>query len=327
MRTVIDESVNHAKTYYETYLHEPSPAGDFKIAVDEITSFKKLDFFTVLKAMEEVGAGGELLVVTHSGPDGFLMALKPGGKAALRFDVMDKIDAIAEAIRQREAIQAGDSKAWRDWFLRHEPGVDLAADYATDPGWKDYVEREYGAWHRRQGDMVLKLPKGSQDLSEMLALLQKVRKAALKRVEFRACRTGKDADAVKRLAEFLGAKTVVCPKDVPTFYGVINDPTVIADEKKYSQAVKKMGGRSFPGISLTILTLVHGMRLIARSNDDLKEFVKKYIRADFSGKIPPFVIGGVEANGAVAGKLQIYPLDKEYKSLMIQYSAKAAGTP
>ena len=83
MRTIIDKSVPSALTYYSTYLAEPSPAGDITFKKDEITTVDHLDLKKVLTEMKAVGSGGEIFVVTHSSPSGFLMKLWPEAGSSL----------------------------------------------------------------------------------------------------------------------------------------------------------------------------------------------------------------------------------------------------
>src|SRR5262245_58654748 len=117
MRAIIDNSVPGAVTYYTTYLAEPSPAGDITLSADSITVVEHLDFKKLLTEMKDVGSGGEILVVTHSSPTGFVMKPWPEAGSSLLFSGMDKILEIAEGIRRREAIRSLPEKqvptAWR----------------------------------------------------------------------------------------------------------------------------------------------------------------------------------------------------------------------
>lgn len=331
IQAVIDGSVPNASKYYATYLREPSPAGVITLAAQSIATVKDLDFERILTEMKTIGADGEVMIVTHSGPKGFLMPLKTGGKVALMFSVIDKLPEIAEGIRRREAIRSMSSSqlaaAWKKWFADFESGIKLGAGFENNEGWQKQVETWYDDWYERQGKQILKLPNPRQDLKNLLDLLADVRKLNFKRVEFRACRIGTDKSAMKKIAEFLGAKKVVGPKEVRTFYGVIAGVSLIADAKKFSAAKKKLGGRTFPGISLAMQILQNTFRVIATDAGQLKAFITTYISSNFSGSTTPFVIGGLEPSGkaVLPAKAHVFPLETEYMSLLEEYDAGAVA--
>lgn len=331
MRALIDESVFHAKKYYETYLSEPSPAGDFSLSPGGIASEGHLDLMRVLEEMKDVGAGGELLVVTHSSPTGFLMPLKAGGKVSWLFDVMDKILKIAEGIRRREAIRllpANDApEAWRKWFTDFEPGIRLEPGFETNPDWRTYVETMFDRWFVRQGRDILKLPNPRSDLTDLLDLLKGVRALGFKRLEFRACQVGADTKQIEKIAGFLKVKTVVAPTKVETFYGTIPQANIefIADDRKLSAALKKIEklGRTFPKISMGLQVFPRGFKVIAKNDDALTDFVKTFIRPKYSGSVSPFIVGGLNSVGTRVTKY-IFPLESDYKPLLVRFEAPAA---
>jgi hypothetical protein len=327
MRAIIDKSVPFAKTYYSTYLAEPSPAGDITLSPDSMTAVDHMSLEKLLTEMKDVGPGGEILVVTHSAPDGFLMALTPGAKSSLLFSVMDKILAIAEGIRRREAIrslpapQAAD--AWRKWYEDLEPGV--KPDFTQDGAWQPFVEKKYDEWFERQGSVILKLPHGGKSLTNLLDLLDDVRKLGFKRIEFRACQIGADPDAMKTIARFLQVQTVVGPKNVQTFYGsyALSQITFIPSLPRLAAALKQTGGRKLAD-SLGILMLPRAFRILAQDQAALKAFVKKYISSKYIGGIAPLVVGGVNSVGAKT-TMWIFPLEADYKTLIDRFDASAAA--
>lgn len=329
MRALIDESVFHAKKYYETYLSEPSPAGDISLSSTGIASEPHLDLIRVLQEMKDVGAGGELLVVTHSNPKGFLMPLKANGKVSWLFEVMDKILKIEEGIRRHDAIRSMPPKqapdAWKKWFADFEPGIRLDSGFETNPDWHDFVEKQFDAWFERQGKDILRLPSPQADLKELLGLLKDVRSLGFKRLEFRACQIGADKKAMEKIASFLNVKTVVGPVNVQTFYGTIphSDIGFIPDDAKRSVALKRIGGRTFPKIPVGLLVLPRAFRVIAKNDEALRAFVQGYIRAKYSGSVSPFVVGGVNSVGGSVTKY-VFPLESDYKSLFVKFDAAAA---
>jgi hypothetical protein len=321
VRALIDKSVPSALTYYSTYLAEPSPAGDITLKKDEMTTVDHLDLKQVLTEMKGVGSGGELLVITHSSPTGFLMKVWPGAGSSLLFSLMDKILETAEGVRRREAIKSLPSnqvsEAWRRWFI--DPGIKLDSDYATNPDWQSFVERQYGRWYEERGRVVLKLRNGGSDLTDLLDLLDAVRKLGLSRLEFRACQIGADHDQMKKVADFFQVKTVVGPKNVQTFYGSLAFSHIkfIPDAKKRATALKTLGGRTLTA-SLGILMLPHGVMVVAEDRDAIKAFVTQYINAGFSDPAATsLVLGGVNSVGS--GPVAFtFPLEADYKKLLDQ---------
>jgi hypothetical protein len=327
MRAIIDKSVPSALTYYSAYLAEPSPAGDIALKKEDIITFDHLDMKKLLTEMKAVGSGGEILVVTHSSPTGFLMKLWPDAGSSLLFSVMDKILETAEGVRRREAIRLLSDRqapeAWRKWFIDFDPGIKLEEDFATNPDWPRFVERQYERWFEERGRVVHKLRNGGRDLKELLDLLNSVRKLGFNRIEFRACQIGADEDQnqMKKVAEFLQVKTVVGPKNVQTFYGGIAFIHIkfIADAKMRATTLKMLGGRLF-GDSLGILMLPHGVQVIAENRNAIWSFIKKYIKKDYSNSnATSLVLGGLNSVGA--GPVSFtFPLEGDYKKQLAMYT-------
>jgi len=330
VRAIIDKSVPSALTYYSTYLMEPSPAGDMTFKKDEIVAYDHLDLKKLLTEMKAVGSGGEIFVATHSSPTGFLMKLWPEAGSSLLFAGMDKILETAEGVRRREAIKsltgAGVPEAWRKWFKDFYPGIKLDADFATNPDWQSFVERQYDRWFEDRGGVVLKLRNAGRDLKELLDLLDSVRKLRFKRIEFRACQIGADPDQMKKVAEFLQVKTVVGPHNVETFYGSIAFAHVklVPDAKKRAMALRTLGGRKLND-SIGILMLPHGVQIVAEDRNAIQAFVKTYISATFSDpRATSLVLGGVNSVGS--GPVSFtFPLEADYKKLLVQFDAPTPG--
>jgi hypothetical protein len=323
MRCLIDTKVLHAQTFYQTYLWEPSPAGDITIGPKDILASDSLDLETVLNEMKALGPKGELLVVAHSNQDGLMMDLIDGGKASAGFGVMTKILEISAGIRERKAIarlpSAQRPKAWLEWFKKFAKGYKLDAGFETgNPGWETTVEGWFDRWHAEQGRVVLKLPGGENDLDRFIQLVDDVRAAGFGRLEFRACDIGTKPDSLKGAAAFFNAKTVVAPTGVFTFFGSVSAIDIL-DEKKLAAKVKASpSARTFSGTKLALIVSPHGFRAFAPSEDDAKSFIKGYIRAGYKGPVRPFVTGGLQPVGktVVPGKKYVFPLEKEYKSLL-----------
>lgn len=330
MRALIDRSVFHAEKYYSTYLSEPSPAGDLSLSVTGIAAEDHLSLVRVLKEMKDVGASGELLVVTHAAPDGFKMLLKAGGKVSWLYSVMDKIQTIEEGIRRHDAISALPEKdvgeAWRKWFADFDPGINLTSDFQTNPDWSKYVAKTYDEWFVRQGRVILGLPGAPADLTDLLDLLKQVRALSFKRLEFRACQIGADAKQLDKIAKFLNVKIIVGPTAVETFYGAIplSGILLIKDNAKLAARLTKMNGRTFPKISVGIFVAPHGFTVTAKDEDALRAFVQGYIKAKYYGSVSPFIVGGVNSTGKNT-TVYTFPLESGYNSLLVKFDASAAA--
>lgn len=332
MRAIIDKSVPSALTYYSTYLAEPSPAGDMAFKADDLATVDHLDMKKLLTEMKAAGAGGEIFVATHSSPTGFLMKVWPDAGSSLLFSVMDKILETAEGVRRREAIKSlpatRASEAWRKWFIDFDPGIKLEPDFATNPDWEKFVERQFDRWFEERGRAVLKLRNGGRDLRELLDLLDSVRKLGFKRIEFRACQIGADQDQMKKVAGFFQVETVVGPKNVQTFYGSIAFSHIkfVPDAARRATALKTLGGRKLDD-SIGILMLPHGVQIVAEDRTAIQAFIKKYISAAFSDpRATAVVLGGVNSVGS--GPVSFtFPLEGDYKKQLVEFDASAPGSP
>jgi hypothetical protein len=338
MRCIVDKSVHNAEPYYRTYGREPSPAGDITISPTDLTAVSDLDLKTVLTEMKALGAKGEMLVVTHSNPHGLKMPLVKGGAAAAaEMKVMDILLKISEGIARREAIRSMSAdkkpKAWQAWFKDFDPGVKIEDGFETSPDWEASIEKLYQDWYERQGKQILKLPSPKQDLADLIALVDAVRKTGFARLEFRACRIGTDKDALKTVGEFFNAKKVVAPKEVRTFFGNISSVSIISDSE-FAKKAKTADARKFPNVKILFTITETNFQAFATSDAEVQTFIKTFISSGYTGAIKPFVMGGLEPVGKaiIPGKKHVFPLESEYLSLLGSYdapqsAAASGGTP
>ena len=252
--------------------------------------------------------------------------VKGGNAAAAELTVMDVLIKISDGIARREAIRAMSAdkkpKAWQSWFKDFDPGVKIESGFETNPGWETEIEKLYQNWYERQGKQILKLPSPTQDLADLIALVDAVRKAGFARLEFRACRIGTDKDSLKKVAEFFNAKKVVAPKEVRTFFGNISAVTIINDAQ-FAQKVKAANARTFPGVKILFLITETTFQAFATSDAEVQTFIKTFVSSGYTGAIKPFVMGGLEPVGKaiIPGKKHVFPLETEYLSLLGSYDA------
>jgi hypothetical protein len=338
MRCLVDKSVVNAESYYRTYAREPSPAGDITISPTDLTAVSDLDLKKVLTEMKALGAKGEMLVVTHSNPHGLKMPLVSGGNAAAtELKVMEILLKISSGIARREAIRSMPAdkkpKAWQAWFKDFDPGVKIEDGFETNQGWEAEIEKLYQNWYERQGTQILKLPKPAQDLADLIALVDAVRKTGFARLEFRACRIGTDKDALKTVGEFFNAQKVIAPKEVRTFFGHIAAVSIISDAE-FAKKAKSGTARVFPNCKVLFFTTETTFQAFATSENEVRAFIKSFVSSGYTGAIKPFVMGGLEPVGKaiIPGKKHVFPLESEYLSLLGSYaapqaSAAAGGAP
>jgi hypothetical protein len=209
------------------------------------------------------------------------------------------------------------------------PGaLHLEKGFETIAGWEDFAEKKFSEWQIRQASQILKLPDPQQDLPALINLLNEVRKLNFERLEFRACRIGINPDELKSAAQFFGAQTLVGPKEVRTFYGVIGQIEIIPDPIKFTAARKRMGGRSFAGIGIAMQIGQHSFRVVPTDKNQAQTFIQNFISFAFSGSVNPFVIGGLEPAGkaVIAGKAHVFPLESDYRNLLSMFPAPS-GSP
>jgi hypothetical protein len=308
----------------------------------------------VLEQMKDIGSRGELMIVTHSNPKGLKMPLMKGAGVSAGMNELTKIIQIQQGVRDRKNIDNLPAKrqfsAWRTWFQTFDPGVNLATDAETNPEWTKFVHQKFDEWFQRQGRTVLKLPNPKSDLERFLTLLDAVQKLNFQRLEFRACRLGTDPDSLKMIAALVNGVnnaniSIVAPKEVRTFYGVIGHATIVADVTEFRRQSQAPGAPRSGGLrhrkrviptrvfadKITFFINPTTFTVIAVDESAVKDFISKNISGTFSGAVKPFVIGGLEPSSpatSVPGKPQIFPLETEYKSLLHYLKASApAPTP
>jgi hypothetical protein len=264
--------------------------------------------------------------------------VKGGNSAAAEMKVMEMILQISLGIARREAIPTlapkEKPKAWQNWFKDFDPGVKLDDGFDSTPGWETTVAGFYDAWFDRHGGRILKLPKPKEDLTDLIKLVDEVRKTGVARLEFRACRIGTDKDALKTVAEFFKAKKVVAPKEVRTFFGSLPGGVSLVSDSEFAQKAKSANARKFTNAKVLLVVGENTFQAFATSEAEVRTFIKSFISAGYSGGVKPFVIGGLEPAGKaiITGKKHVFPLEKDYLSLLgfhdaSQSAAAGNGNP
>jgi hypothetical protein len=164
----------------------------------------------------------------------------------------------------------------------------------------------------------LGIAKGKQDLTDLIKLVDEVRKNGFARLEFRACRIGTNKDSLKTISDCLKVNKVVGPKEVRTAYGNISAITILK-ASELAARMKKTTARTFSGIDMLMIITESTFQAFATDEDQGKAFIKSFISSGHTGGVKPFIIGALEPAGVnvmVPGKWQVYPLETEYKKLL-----------
>lgn len=342
-------------------MREPSPAGDIIIgpSADELTKADGLNLDSLMDQLKRLPAGGEVLVVTHSNPRGFKMKLAQGATVSAGITEMQTIMTTREGVRRRAAIgqmsPVLQANAWRQWFKDFDPGVILGAQFAIADAEK-FADQWFLQTARNLG-----LPSPTVTLQHLLDQRDAVIGLGLKRIEFRACRLGNDANALKAVAAFFGTKQVLAPKEVRTFYGVISHVDLVPDYRVFLRSIASIGDpvagglharkRGVPGrvfddivngvvirfeaapflgeVSINLVPAVgleigeSNFRVIAIYDRHSRHFIDLNICPNYNGPLRPFIIGGFETTLTTASidKRFVFPLETEYKTLIASASA------
>jgi hypothetical protein len=340
MRAIVDSTVLNASTYYNKYKSEASPAGDY--AIDPINTTTNISLEQVLAEAKLAGAGGELLVVSHSDPKGLKMKLVTGGSVSAMTGSLQTIMKVMDGIKQREAIGKLSSEkqedAWIAWFASFDPGIKIERGFETAD-----AEKLADQWLARQAANLG--TNGTANLLKLLKLIGEVRALKLKRVEFRACRIGTDATALAVIQQIFGATKVVAPKEVRTFYGVISkvdqltlDNFLALSKRPHSRVFSDMplaygfAGLTAYGYAPTMIFDITEHSFTVKTWDAKiwpSAFIKHNVLSTFVGATAPFIVGGLEPAGQakIAGKPQVFPLEREYKSLLAVLDTTPAVVP
>jgi hypothetical protein len=212
VRLIIDgEGLPHAKGYYATFPHEPSPAGEMALKASATVVVSPLTALGLLDELVKAGAGGTALVVCHAEPQGLRVRLDAKG-TFLSQPAVEVIEQSERGLARATAIRAMPEKTpkekqdkkneWQALSERIEMGLHGEFSLAE-------ASQQFDKWFASQAG---RLRISTRTLRQLFTKSNAVRALNLDRLEFRACDLGTDKAAMTVLKRFFGCKTLVAPR-------------------------------------------------------------------------------------------------------------------
>jgi len=211
-----------AADYYKQFPWEPSPSGDLDLKDANIVKIAKMSFDELLAEMGTGASGGTVLIVCHAHDDGtgLLMPLAADAGMSAQDDAFQRLLEVSAANRKAKAIRAMPSQTDTEKKAKSEKWTGLALelnvgfppDGATLPQLEQFFEKGLAQVARE-----LHLRGGAASLKRMLGHIEAVQSLGLERVEFRACKIGKDTATLGHLKTLFGCRTLLAPV-ARTFY-------------------------------------------------------------------------------------------------------------
>lgn len=218
-----------AADYYKQFPLEPSPAGDLDLTNAKIVKVDPMTFDQLLVELAKSPAGGTVLIVCHAHDEsgsvllssGLFMLLAPGSGVFAIDDAFQLLKEAGDATRRAKTIRDMPQKTAEEKKAKSDAWIGLATDFrlgfppnnATLPQLDQFFEQGLDTVARKE----LQLPGGAKSLKSMLEHVEKVQALKLDRVEFRACKIGKDTTTLGHLKDLFGCSKLLAPA-ARTFY-------------------------------------------------------------------------------------------------------------
>src|SRR5215813_14162624 len=218
-----------AVNYYKQFPWEPSPAGDLDLQDAKFVQIDKITFDQLLVELGNAPVGGTALIVCHAHDEsgsvlqssGLLMPLAADAQVSAQDDAFQRLLEASAANREAESIRKLPSKTDNEKKAKSDRWIALAnkfnlgfpPDGATLSQLENFFENGLQSLARNE----LRLGGGATSLKRMLGHIDKVQSLHLERVEFRACKIGKDTDTLGHLKALFGCSKLLAPT-ARTFY-------------------------------------------------------------------------------------------------------------
>ncbi|MGA7930837.1 MAG: hypothetical protein WCA20_33200 [Candidatus Sulfotelmatobacter sp.] len=217
-----------AADHYKQFPWEPSPAGDLDLQHAKIVKVDPMTFDKLLVELAKSPPGGTVLIVCHAHDEynskskvsGLLMPLADGAGMSAQDTAFERLREVGAANRRAQTIRAMPSKTDQEKQAKSDAWIGLATDFGPGPPPDDATLPQLEHFFERGLDTVahqLKLTGGAQGLKSMLEHIEKVQSLNLERVEFRACKIGKDTTTLGHLKDLFGCRKLLAPT-ARTFY-------------------------------------------------------------------------------------------------------------
>jgi hypothetical protein len=224
-----EHGLEEAAEYYKQFPWEPSPAGDLDLRDATIVKIEKITFDKLLVELANAPAGGTVLIVCHAHDEsgsmlqssGLLMPLAADARMSAQDDAFEHLLEANAVYPKYKAILALPSKTDEEkktktdqWIaLANEFNLGFPPDGATLPQLQRFFENGLQSVALKE----LKLNGGVTSLKLMLDHIEKVQSLNLERVEFRACKIGRDTTTLTHLKTLFGCRKLLAPT-ARTFY-------------------------------------------------------------------------------------------------------------
>lgn len=226
---VIIQSGKHglgiAADYYKTVPWEPSPAGDIDLKDATFKKIEDITFADVLEEMAKGPAGGLVLIICHahdefeslSQSSGLLMPLFKGARMSAQDDAFKFLIKSMQVLRRAKTIAAMQSTTEQEKKAKDDEWIKLATDFNLGfPQGNDSPQKHFEKGLDDAAAQALG-PGRSARFRQLIASIEKVQALKLGRVEFRACKIGRDEGTLKNLKTLFGCQKLLAPA-VRTFY-------------------------------------------------------------------------------------------------------------
>jgi hypothetical protein len=217
-----------AVDYYKQFPLEPSPAGALDLTNATFVKVKGITFDRLLVEMAKAPGGGTVLVVCHAHDEsgsvlqssGLFMPLAAGSGLSAQDEAFQRLLEVLAAVRKADEIRAmpttnaKEEEAKKDSWIGLVTGLSLG--FPPDGSTLAQLEQffEHGLTTIAQ---ELKMTGGGAGLKQMIAHIENVQSLQLDRVEFRACKIGKDSETLAHLKQLFGCRKLLAPI-ARTFY-------------------------------------------------------------------------------------------------------------
>jgi hypothetical protein len=222
-------SLEIAVDYYKQFPWEPSPAGDLDLQDAKFEKVKDITFDKLLEKLASAPAGGTVLIVCHAHDEfgstlassGLLMPLAADAGVSAQDDAFQQLLEAQEALRKAKAIRAMPAGTDAEKKAKSDAWIGLATDFRLgfppDGATLAQLDKFFENGLQKFAQTELQLHGGAASLKRMVDHLERVQSQKLERVEFRACKIGKDEGTLKNLKKLFGCNKLLAPQ-ARTFY-------------------------------------------------------------------------------------------------------------
>lgn len=218
-----------AADYYQQFPWEPSPAGDLDLQNANIVKVQKLTFDQLLVELAKTSAGGTVLIVCHAHDEsgrvlqssGLFMPLAAGSGTSANDDAFQRLKETGAANNRAKKIRDMPSKTDQEKKAKSDAWISLITDFSLgfppDNSTLPHLDQLFETGFDKVARNELQLSGGARALRSILDHVEKVQALKIDRIEFRACKIGKDTTTLGHLKDLFGCSKLLAPI-ARTFY-------------------------------------------------------------------------------------------------------------